>query len=48
MAEKKNTSQDLNKYNKSDDDYQNDRHNDNARATAALEPENPRIDTDSL
>ena len=30
------------------DNYNNDRHNDNARAAAAIETETPRISTDNL
>lgn len=48
MDEKTKTSKNIGKYSKLDNDYHNDGHNDNARATAALEPENPRINTDYI
>ncbi|MDR7079441.1 hypothetical protein J2Y03_004499 [Neobacillus niacini] len=44
MADKKETSEEKEKYNT----LENDRHNDNARAAAALETETPRISTDNL
>ncbi|MGG3799598.1 hypothetical protein [Metabacillus fastidiosus] len=47
MADKKKTSKDLEKSSKLDR-YKNDRHNDNASAAAALEPQTPRIYTDNL
>ncbi|MED4400122.1 hypothetical protein [Metabacillus fastidiosus] len=47
MADKKKTSKDLEKSSKLDS-YKNDRHNDNASAAAALEPQTPRIYTDNL
>ncbi|MCJ8007240.1 hypothetical protein ACFFF5_07020 [Lederbergia wuyishanensis] len=47
MADKKKTSKHIEKYSKLDRN-KNDRHNDNARAAAALEPETPRINTDNL
>jgi hypothetical protein len=47
VVDKKKTSKDKEKYNPSDTDI-NDRHNDNARAAAALEQEYPRINTDNL
>ncbi|MBS4199199.1 hypothetical protein KHA93_05960 [Bacillus sp. FJAT-49732] len=47
MADKKKTSKHIERYSKLDR-YKNDRHNDNARAAAALEPETPRINTDNL
>lgn len=47
MADKKKTSEHIDKDNKLDR-YQNDRHNENARAAVALEPETPRINTDNL
>lgn len=47
VADKKKTSKDLEKSSKLDS-YKNDRHNDNASAAAALEPQTPRIYTDNL
>jgi hypothetical protein len=47
VADKKKTSKHIERYSKLDR-YKNDRHNDNARAAAALEPETPRINTDNL
>lgn len=47
VAEKKKTSKPIEKDSKLDRD-QNDRHNDNARAAAALESNIPRINTDNL
>lgn len=47
MADKKKTSNHIKSDNKLDE-YKNDRHNDNARAAADLEPEYPRINTDNL
>ncbi|MED4531929.1 hypothetical protein ABET51_06525 [Metabacillus fastidiosus] len=47
MASKKKTSIDLEKHSKLER-YKNDRHNDNASAAAALEPQTPRIYTDNL
>lgn len=38
----------IEKDSKLDKGYKNERHNDNARASAADEPENPRINTDNL
>ena len=48
MADKKKTSKDKGKYSTLDNRNTNDRHNDNAREAAALEPEAPRIRTDNL
>lgn len=47
MTDKNETSKPIDKNSKLDD-YNNDRHNDNARAAAANEPGIPRIDTDNL
>ncbi|WP_163102505.1 hypothetical protein [Peribacillus alkalitolerans] len=47
MADKKKTSKHNESFSNLDRD-KNDRHNDNARAAAALEPETPRINTDNL
>ncbi|MEG9295052.1 hypothetical protein V6B33_01205 [Mangrovibacillus sp. Mu-81] len=48
MADKKKISKDIEKYSSLDNGNKNDRHNDNARAAAALEQETPRINTDNL
>jgi hypothetical protein len=48
VADKKKTSKNIEKYSTLDNGYKNDRHNDNAREAAALEPEYPRINTDNL
>jgi hypothetical protein len=48
VADKKKTSRSIEKYNTLENGNKNNRHNDNARATAALEPEIPRINTDNL
>ncbi|WP_171050779.1 hypothetical protein [Bacillus sp. BHET2] len=48
MADKKKTSKDIEEYRTIDNGNKNDRHNDNARATAALNPEAPRINTDNI
>ncbi|MBS4218367.1 hypothetical protein KHA96_08590 [Bacillus sp. FJAT-49711] len=47
MADKKKTSKHIDRNSKLDSDNK-DRHNDNARAAASLEPETPRINTDNL
>jgi hypothetical protein len=47
VADKKQTSKHEEKDSKLDE-YENDRHNDNARAAAANESETPRINTDNL
>ena len=47
VADKKKTSKEIENYSKLDRS-QNDRHNDNARAAAALDPLTPRINTDNL
>ncbi|WP_334215915.1 hypothetical protein [Mangrovibacillus sp. Mu-81] len=48
VADKKKISKDIEKYSSLDNGNKNDRHNDNARAAAALEQETPRINTDNL
>ncbi|MEL3971198.1 hypothetical protein AAEO50_02810 [Rossellomorea oryzaecorticis] len=48
MDDKKKTSRDINKYSTSDIGNKNDRHNDNAKAAAALKQDYPRINTDNL
>ncbi|MFJ5761935.1 hypothetical protein ACIQAA_23020 [Neobacillus sp. NPDC093182] len=47
MADKKKTSKPIETDSKLDK-YENDRHNDNARAAAELESNIPRINTDNL
>jgi hypothetical protein len=47
LADNKKTSKHIERSSKLDR-YKNDRHNDNARAAAALEPGIPRINTDNL
>lgn len=47
VADKRKTSNDIEKYSKLDKNN-NDRHNENARAAADLEPDTPRINTDNL
>ncbi|MBS4208083.1 hypothetical protein [Bacillus sp. FJAT-50079] len=47
MADKKKTSKHIESNSKLDRS-KNDRHNDNASATAALEQDTPRINTDNL
>lgn len=47
MADKKKTSKHIDRDSKLERDN-NDRHNENARAAAALEPDTPRINTDNL
>ncbi|MBS4208066.1 hypothetical protein [Bacillus sp. FJAT-50079] len=47
MADKKKNSNHIESNSKLDRS-KNDRHNDNAKAAAALEPEIPRINTDNL
>jgi hypothetical protein len=48
VADKKKTSKDLEKDSTLDNGNKTDRHNSNARAAAALDPEAPRIHTDNL
>jgi hypothetical protein len=48
VADKKKTSNDKETFSTLDNGNKNDRHNDNARAAAALEQETPRINTDNL
>jgi hypothetical protein len=48
VADKKKTSRDIEKYNTLENGNKTNRHNDNARAAAALEQEIPRINTDNL
>jgi hypothetical protein len=48
MADKKKTSKDIEKYRTLENGNKNERHNDNAKAAAALEQEFPRINTDNL
>jgi hypothetical protein len=48
VADKKKISKDIEKYSLLYNGNKNDRHNDNARAAAALEQETPRINTDNL
>ncbi|WP_170843805.1 hypothetical protein [Mesobacillus persicus] len=47
MADKRKTSRNVDIDSKLERDN-NDRHNENARAAAALEPDTPRINTDNL
>ncbi|MDQ1002107.1 hypothetical protein QFZ28_002507 [Neobacillus niacini] len=47
MTDKKRTSKPIER-NSNQDNYNNNRHNENARAAAANEPGIPRIDTDNL
>ncbi|UFT98531.1 hypothetical protein KO561_15200 [Radiobacillus kanasensis] len=42
------TSTEIEKDSELDKSNKNERHNENARASAAVEPENPRINTDNL
>jgi hypothetical protein len=42
------TSKDIEKYSKLDRNKNDDRHNENARAAAEIEPITPRISTDNL
>jgi hypothetical protein len=48
VADQKKTSKDIEKYSPLENVNKNDRHNDNARAAAALEPKAPRMNTDNL
>jgi hypothetical protein len=48
MADKKKTPEEVEQYRALDHGKKDDRHNDNARASAALEQEFPRVNTDNI
>jgi hypothetical protein len=48
VADKKKKSKDIDKYSTLENGNKTNRHNDNARAAAALGQETPRINTDNL
>ncbi|MGM0846472.1 MAG: hypothetical protein ACQEUT_15965 [Bacillota bacterium] len=48
VAENKKTPKDIEEFRLVDKGNKNDRHNENARAAAALEQDYPRINTDNL
>jgi hypothetical protein len=48
MAGKKKTSKDTERYRTLENGNKHERHNENARAAAALQQETPRINTDNL
>jgi hypothetical protein len=48
VSDKKKTSKDIEKYSILENGNKNNRHNDNAKAAAALEQKTPRIKTDNL
>ncbi|GAA0343685.1 hypothetical protein GCM10008967_37670 [Bacillus carboniphilus] len=48
MAKYNKSPKDIEKYNTIDKEYEDDRHNKNARVAAALEPTQPRINPENL